>query len=315
MTICAALLSIGVETIQLWSVDRFSSPYDVLSNVLGALIGAQAWRRLAPQPAPKVVTLEVTRAWIATAATAAALLVMFWNLPTRSSALETWDETYPLQLGNERTGDRPWRGTITALSVFPSAFTRADVLALGTHLDNEVQRPAAYVAPNPVTLDGGTAAIVPAEVSRTFAQQAMHHDAFTVIVQFETASLLQEGPARIVSFSNDPFHRNFDLGQETGKLVFRIRTPVTGPNGTDYYHAETPSIARSRAHLGGCDVRRRDRANLCKRRIADLAITSRPAAVLCRCCAMPARRLRGLRSVDCWPSSRWLSVRGVAERN
>lgn len=41
----------------------------------------------------------------------------------------------------------------------------------------------------------------------------------------------QTGPARIISFSTDPYHRNFTIGQEGDKLVFRLRTPRTGENG------------------------------------------------------------------------------------
>jgi hypothetical protein len=41
----------------------------------------------------------------------------------------------------------------------------------------------------------------------------------------------QFGPARIVSFSVDPYHRNFTLGQDRDQLVLRLRTPRTGDNG------------------------------------------------------------------------------------
>jgi len=42
----------------------------------------------------------------------------------------------------------------------------------------------------------------------------------------------QRGPARIITFSRDTGRRNFTLGQETDRLVLRLRTPRTGPNGT-----------------------------------------------------------------------------------
>jgi len=45
------------------------------------------------------------------------------------------------------------------------------------------------------------------------------------------ASGRQTGPARIVSFSTDGYHRNFTLAQEGDKLLFRLRTPRTGVNG------------------------------------------------------------------------------------
>jgi hypothetical protein len=41
----------------------------------------------------------------------------------------------------------------------------------------------------------------------------------------------QKGPARIVTFSTDAAQRNFTLGQEGDKLIFRLRTPQTGNNG------------------------------------------------------------------------------------
>ncbi len=47
----------------------------------------------------------------------------------------------------------------------------------------------------------------------------------------DPADLRQSGPARIVSFSTDGHHRNFTLGQERDRLVFRLRTPATGLSG------------------------------------------------------------------------------------
>jgi len=43
----------------------------------------------------------------------------------------------------------------------------------------------------------------------------------------------QTGPARIISFSSDASTRNFTLGQHGDRLVLRLRTPFTGPNGTN----------------------------------------------------------------------------------
>jgi hypothetical protein len=43
----------------------------------------------------------------------------------------------------------------------------------------------------------------------------------------------QTGPARIVTFSSGPAERNATLGMEGNALVLRLRTPRSGPNGTD----------------------------------------------------------------------------------
>ena len=45
-----------------------------------------------------------------------------------------------------------------------------------------------------------------------------------------TDNLDQDGPARIISFSNDSTHRNFTFGQEGSRFAMRIRTPRTGTN-------------------------------------------------------------------------------------
>jgi hypothetical protein len=44
-------------------------------------------------------------------------------------------------------------------------------------------------------------------------------------------SPVQDGPARIVSFSEDANGTNFTLGQSGRNIEFRVRTPVTGRNG------------------------------------------------------------------------------------
>jgi hypothetical protein len=53
----------------------------------------------------------------------------------------------------------------------------------------------------------------------------------TIEARLATADNNQTGPARIVSFSTDPYHRNFTLGQERDQLVLRLRTTRTGENG------------------------------------------------------------------------------------
>ena len=53
----------------------------------------------------------------------------------------------------------------------------------------------------------------------------------TVEAVLRTDTLKQGGPARIVSFSADPYRRNFTLGQQDARLLLRLRTPQTGENG------------------------------------------------------------------------------------
>ncbi len=53
----------------------------------------------------------------------------------------------------------------------------------------------------------------------------------TLAVWLKPASVDQDGPARIVSLSFDPFYRNLTLGQEFGAYDVRLRSSATSENG------------------------------------------------------------------------------------
>ncbi|HLV02387.1 MAG TPA: hypothetical protein VKZ59_14040, partial [Acidobacteriota bacterium] len=71
------------------------------------------------------------------------------------------------------------------------------------------------------------------EEKRAFAALAEKSQHVSVHATVRSDTDLQEGPARIVTFSNGPLERNVMLGQEGRDLVFRIRTPRSGLNGVD----------------------------------------------------------------------------------
>lgn len=56
-------------------------------------------------------------------------------------------------------------------------------------------------------------------------------DGLTVEVWARAATVEQTGPARIVSYSLDLWHRNVTLGQEGADLIIRLRTTRTDENG------------------------------------------------------------------------------------
>jgi hypothetical protein len=64
-------------------------------------------------------------------------------------------------------------------------------------------------------------------------ERLTHGEGLTVEAWLTSAETDQTGPARIVSYSLDPGHRNFTLGQEGDDLVFRLRTTETDLNGSD----------------------------------------------------------------------------------
>ena len=72
--------------------------------------------------------------------------------------------------------------------------------------------------------------------------------AFTLATTFETSSLEQTGPARIISLSLDSYQRNVTLGQQDNQLIARIRTPATGFNGAFLAIASPKKLELNRSH-------------------------------------------------------------------
>ena len=79
----------------------------------------------------------------------------------------------------------------------------------------------------------GGSTVGTSEASRQLTEACQATNQLSLEVVFRADSLSQSGPARIVSMSTDAFTRNFTLGQHDGFLVFRLRTPSTGENGTN----------------------------------------------------------------------------------
>ena len=240
ITACVALaLSGAIEIAQLWSVERYASPIDVATNVGGAILGALVARHWIPQDHSVAVTWPITGRWLVAAALGIATILAAWSLPTHSSALSNWKPEFPLVFGNEATGDRPWRGEIFEWALWPSVSTEQ-------HADARTRLTDSMGSDQPLNLGSDRVTIRASPVTRAFAHAAMRNNAFTVKVRIVTADETQDGPARIVSFSTDPFNRNFDLGQEGRRFVFRVRTPVSGANGQDH-RAESTPILRARS--------------------------------------------------------------------
>lgn len=80
-----------------------------------------------------------------------------------------------------------------------------------------------------ISLSGGAVRLENAEKFVTEACKSTNE--LTLELMLQTGDLGQDGPARIFSFSEDPYRRNFTIGQERSELRFRLRTPRTGENG------------------------------------------------------------------------------------
>ncbi len=255
-----ALISLTVEVTQAFLPRRGPSVMDLLSNTMGALAGALAQRAWGPGA-------EAGIAWVRNRSPAmlVGLMTAFTVLALLLSAvfqgrtrLSNWSAEYPLLIGNEGTGDRPWRGRVFALEVTDAATPARLVrqFAAGAPLDLPGSRVAAFQfgGPGPyrdatgnlpslewvnhrdrsgppgIRLGAGTLLRTEGPAAAV-ARRLRETHAFTLRVRCATDDANQDGPARIVSYSRDVEHRNFTLGQQGADLVFRLRTPKTGVNG------------------------------------------------------------------------------------
>lgn len=227
-------LSTCAETLQLGFVDRIPSPFDITSNTCGAVLGhvvAVVWLG-AIGSIPRF--LRVPK-WMFLPGVPLALLGMFMLLHHRTVAdFSNWDSSFDVAAGKELTGGRLWNGSLAKAELYPFAASSSqikEIAAAGLSPD----------APNP--FGGATPLLRLNDVNKpvtvnlsTEQKQALYgaltkSNRLTLLTWMTTHSLSQEGPARIVTYSLDPFERNFTLGQFHSTLTFRLRTPVTGPNG------------------------------------------------------------------------------------
>lgn len=244
----ASLLSAGAELLQMWSYERYASPYDIVSNVLGAIIGAALWRRFGPRERANVI--RATRLWIVGALLVSFVVIVIWMFPARSAALTGWNAQYALALGNETTGDRPWRGTINELAFFRGSLSPAEIVLLQAEgvSARELAPKVLFHSAQSKVFDGGPAERLPASTAKQLAQRIEAEGAFSIAVKLVPARARQKGPARIVTFSDGTRQRNFDLGQQQNRLTFRFRTPVTGVNG-QRFRAETYGVVKANEEI------------------------------------------------------------------
>lgn len=270
-------ISLGTasEVLQALSAVRNPNLLDILTDTLGGVIGWFCFSRGRFQVFRYASALQLhgrnfLRSHLSLPTLATGFIGYFLiatlgmlSLPT-STNLSNWDSSFPLLIGNELTGDRPWQGSIEAVQIFDRALSEAEI----THLLSRGQKPlaeqdallASYQFTNkdkeypdqtgqlpelswtntPSGNAKGSGVSLSAAhwlktpTSATYLNERIKKSAqLTLDVIVQPDSLKQRGPARILSISKDSLHRNLTLGQEGKNLVFRLRTPVTGHNGSN----------------------------------------------------------------------------------
>jgi hypothetical protein len=166
-------------------------------------------------------------------------------------------ERFPLVIGNEATGDRPWVGWLLELSVYDRALPEDAEDAPDGEAPRSWQQggPVLWLrfeAPSVARIDGpagpeflpqvfeatdaspssdAAPRFLPDEMARHLFERLTATSELTLQARVRPASTDASGPARIVSLSRDSQRRDFTLAQAGRDLVFRVRTPATGPNG------------------------------------------------------------------------------------
>lgn len=242
-------LSYIVETLQIYLPSREPSLVDVFSNSAGGILGYFCFY---------IIKQNLLLSFLGYA-----VFVFIMMIPLQwAKSLKNWDNTFSLLLGNEQTGDRPWQGSIFSLYIADRALSTEEVAQAfsgenifdifgkslltycqlndnGSYHDEVRRLPDLVRKGEPHDLQQSKNIFMDTihwfETSRPpvfLTQRIMESSQFTLGITASTRDTRQFGPARIVSISANTFSRNFTLGQKGSDLVFRLRTPLTGKNGT-----------------------------------------------------------------------------------
>lgn len=253
VVVLAAALSTGIEVAQQW-LPRDPSVWDVMMNTLGVALGHRVrfWTRRSLAPA------VISRGMPLLAG--ALLTVTVATIPwVRATDFSNW-ETYPLLIGNEGTGDRPWRGTLREVAIYDRVVGSDEVPRSGRPVSpwheggpivwmsfaspraartDGPLGPAPFSAEPPPSASLEAAGLrttgpgweLPGEVASHVRDRLIETGQISLWLRVRPDDLSAGGPARILSLSRDPGNRNFTLAQQQRDIVFRVRTPATGENG------------------------------------------------------------------------------------
>jgi hypothetical protein len=281
----AVLLCLGIEAGQLFVPLRHATLLDLVLNTTASLAGRSVAPALWRGALDWVGRPKAARAARALGRSAVWCWALFWGglllLPMRLVTLDGWDPSYPVFVGDEVGGERPWSGQIQYVGIYGRALDRDEVQRAGaeppwTHGGSEARSrmgllagydfteagrlevnpegaaagvaPRLHVPPESTWREnglvfGGGAPVTSVESAAGLSERVAAGDRFTVEVWCRPASTFQQGPARIVGMSDGPFRRNFTLGEEGAALVFRVRNALNGPNGTGYELQSPPVLS------------------------------------------------------------------------
>ncbi len=230
-------LSLTVEILQFFLPARTSTPIDLLTNTLSGMGGGLLFKNIGHQFfnqaerffnwIKSLISIPVLTCFLI----GYLILACWFSIPLQQTeylwGLGNWDMEFPLNLGDELIGNRPWMGKIDQFCFSEKTVSDSEIFEI-------------LISKSPCeslsNFEGFLAVVDQPHFSQLPATQLnqglRQTSEFTLIIQLATADSHQTGPARILSISKDFFERNLTLGQWRSHLSIRLRNPVTGMNGT-----------------------------------------------------------------------------------
>ncbi|NMG21092.1 VanZ family protein [Brasilonema bromeliae] len=266
----SAGLSFTVEALQVFLPSRTPTPADILNNTIGGFVGLICFSLWNSQSF--LYTLmrrensrsnnsikKLTLCFLGYIIISFLISVLWQN----TTNLSNWSLNYPLLIGNERTGDRPWQGQVSDVYIADRAISKNEVSQVfhqknysdifgksllasyqltdtKSYQDSTGQLPELLSQGQLPDIEDEKGVVLSSnhwlkttEPVTFLSKRIRETSQFTIITTVATANTAQTGPARVISLSGDSLHRNFTLGQQGTDLDLRIRTPMTGANGAD----------------------------------------------------------------------------------
>jgi len=252
--------SFTMEVLQSFLVPRGSSWDDVVSNTTGALLGYFVFCIAGARILQFGDGMEAWIERLCGGGIIVAMLVSYtalgltasWQLQKMAS-LKNWDAEYPIFLGNDSTGQKPWAGRIVALTIRDRALTWEAARRLGESSDAGERTPSIVtfyhveqdrhgqnaiweipdllwfphqlpVQESMAVFDGSSWVRTKANVE-SLVQRLEMTNQFTV--ELVGAANVNTGDFEpIVLLGTDPTHFDLVLGQDGDNLIFRFRTPL-----------------------------------------------------------------------------------------
>ena len=249
-------LSLIVEILQMFLPTRTSSLWDLLANIIGGVGGTTAfflwhytWRGVNKRWLTKSRLLFTALSY-----TLLVLCLMF--ALQRAHNFSNWNSNFPLLIGNEHTGDRPWRGRINQIYFAPHSLSKKEIAQTfsekqsgsttpwftgyqltgnGDYPDQNGRSPnLAWQGVPPMKKTAGMISLsqqhwlLTPEPATKLNQAIQKTSQFSLLTTVATKDIHQTGPARIISLSTSPFRRNLTIGQQDSGVVVRLRTPLSG---------------------------------------------------------------------------------------